>query len=122
MSAFHTSSEQEPTVDPSVYQPEEHKWDSSGREYRFPKTVSVPEGGPRVSFPDYPTIVRHSLKDPGYGSFGHSIREPAYEFVPKRHLSHNIAPPARRRRSAPSPAEDDGVSEFAHTEPTWRLL
>lgn len=112
----------EKTIDPSVYEPEEHKWDPTGRDARFPKTVSVPEGGPRVSFPDYPSIMRHSLTEPGYGSFGHSLRDPAYEFVPKRHLSMNRAPPARRRRSAPQPAEDDGVSEFAQTEPTWRLL
>lgn len=24
-------------------------------------------GGPRVSFPDYPSIMRHSLNEPGYG-------------------------------------------------------
>ncbi len=27
-------------------------------------------GGPRVSFPDYPSIMRHSLNEPGYGRCG----------------------------------------------------
>jgi hypothetical protein len=118
----HTTSTGNTKIDPSVYEPEEYKWDPQGRDARFPKTVSVPEGGPRVSFPDYPTIMRHSLNEPGYGSFGHSLKEPAYEFVPKRHLSSNRAPPSRRRRSAPEPAGDDGVSEFAQCEPRWRML
>lgn len=121
--AVHTYIRQEETlVDPAVYEKEEHKFDFDGRDSRFPKTVAVPEGGPRVSFPDYPSIMRHSLSEPGYGSFGHSLRDPAYEFVPKRHLSSDRAPPARRRRSRPQPAEDDGVSEFAQCAPVWRLL
>jgi hypothetical protein len=31
-------------VDPAVYEKEEHKWELDGRDARFPKTVSVPEG------------------------------------------------------------------------------
>lgn len=43
--AVHTYVKAEDTmVDPSVYEKEEHKWDPNGRDARFPKTVSVPEG------------------------------------------------------------------------------
>lgn len=42
--AVHTYVREETLVDPSVYEKEEHKWDPNGRDQRFPKTVSVPEG------------------------------------------------------------------------------
>lgn len=117
----HAGNQQEPhQIDQDVYAPEEHKWQEE-RDSRFPKTVSVPEGGPRVSFPDFPTIMRHSLTEPFYGSFGHSLREPAYEFVPKRHLSSNRAPPSRRRRAAPQPADDDGCNEYGQSPAVWHL-
>mmetsp|Transcript_15584 Transcript_15584/g.47042 ORF Transcript_15584/g.47042 Transcript_15584/m.47042 type:complete len:159 (+) Transcript_15584:142-618(+) len=116
-----TSSDEQPSISPDVYAPEKHQYDHTGREDRFPSNVHVPEGGPRVSFPDHPTISRHSLMDPGYGSFGHSMREPAYQFVPTRHLSSGRAPPIRRRRTPPQPAIDDGVSEFAQAPPVHWL-
>ena len=36
-------------------------------------------GGARVSVPDFPSIVRSSLAEPNYGSFGFSMRDPPYE-------------------------------------------
>ena len=36
----------------------------------------------RVSVPDFPSIVRSSLAEPNYGSFGFSMRDPPYECAP----------------------------------------
>ena len=42
-----------------------------------------------MSVPDFPSIVRSSLAEPNYGSFGISVRDPPYEcaFVTAPHCA-----------------------------------
>lgn len=65
-----------------LYEPESHKWDTNfdHRGQAFPKNVFVVEGGPRISTPEHPRIVRHSLMD---ASYGHSLRDPPYHYQPQ---------------------------------------
>lgn len=111
-----------------LYAPEDykHKYARDHSDERFPANVHVPEGGPRISFPDRPTIHRHSLMEPSYGSFGHSMKEPTYQYVPTRRLTVTAAyrAPSDRERSyrmPPQPSMDDGVSEFAQVAPKYWL-
>jgi hypothetical protein len=47
--------------------------------------LSLFTGGPRVSTPEMPEPVRHSLMEPAYGvSYGNSLRDPKYEYRPLR--------------------------------------
>lgn len=93
--AVHTAPggpEEPEQVTQDMYAREEHKWDDTDldadpRASRFPNTLSVPEGAARVSMADFPSIMRSSLTEPGYNSFGFSLRDPPYAYVPKRRMS-----------------------------------
>jgi hypothetical protein len=44
-------------------QSDEERLEEFRRSQGFPAHVEVPEGGPKVSTPDYPDPLRHSLRD-----------------------------------------------------------
>jgi len=112
-------------VSPDVYAREEHKWDESAldtnpRARRFPATLSVPEGGARVAMPDFPSIVRHSLAEPAYGSFGYSLRDPPYEYIPKRRAStFSAAPSPPNPAVAPQPSAHFHDTTYQPDEHKW---
>lgn len=117
---------------PDVYAREEHKWDDSDlsggtRASRFPATLSVPEGAARVAMPDFPSIARHSLMEPNYGSFGSSVRDPPYTYVPKRRYTvaagaRSPAPPARQPAKAVNPNAVHSAASYEREENQWSTL
>lgn len=118
-------------VHPDMYAREEHKWDDSDlgggtRASRFPSTLSVPEGAARVSMPDFPSIARHSLMEPGYGSFGSSVRDPPYTYVPKRRYSVSSGSASPRAARAPASAATPSISHsdasYQPEEHRWSTL
>jgi hypothetical protein len=86
----------------------------------------VPPGALRSSIPNRTIISRHSLMDAGYGSFGHSLTEADYQYMPTRSHAVTIAykgtsGPKQPDRMGPQPSIDDGVSEFAQIMPIYWL-
>lgn len=53
-------------------------------------TCTCCAGAARVSMPDFPSIARHSLMEPGYGSFGSSVRDPPYTCAAAYDLPHAL--------------------------------